>query len=111
MSILWPRRAIPRLSAPTEVATPPTLGSSVWTNCKIFKGLDNETFRPLKIFAVARERFCRARRNAGVKLIGIGKRFVEKRFCTKNTVVRERAAAEQDTTRSDEAVVTHAHRL
>jgi hypothetical protein len=82
----------------------------VCTNCKIFNALDNETFRPLEIFAVAGERFYRPRRNAAVKLISIGKTLVEKRFRTEHAEVRQCASAEQHAIRADETVVTNSHR-
>src|SRR5438445_3006507 len=97
MSSLCPRRASPRLSARTDAATPPTPGSSVCTNCRIFNALDNETFRAPEIFGVARKRFYRPRRDAAIKLIGIGETFVEQRFRSENAEVGQRASAEQDT--------------
>src|SRR5437016_14542606 len=111
MSLLCPRRASPRLSASTEVATPPTLGSSVCTNCKIFTALDHETFRPLEIFAVAGERFYRLRRNAAVKLVSIGKTLVEERFRSEHGEVRQCASAEQHAISTDKTVVTDSHRF
>src|SRR6266568_8359553 len=111
MSILCPRRTSPRLSASTDVATPPTLGSSVCTNCRIFNTLDNETFRPLKIFAVARKRFYRPCRDSAVKLIRIGEGFVEQRLCAEDTKIRQYASAEQDAIGPDKTVIANAHWL
>src|SRR6266446_377478 len=111
MSSLCPRRASPRLSARTDAATPPTLGSSVCTNCRIFKALNNETFRPPEIFAVVRKRFYRPRRNATVKLIGIGEIFVEKRFRSENAKIGQRASTEQHAIGPDETIITHPHRF
>src|SRR5205085_11218726 len=111
MSILCPRRASPRLSASTEVATPPTLGSSVCTNWRIFNALDNETFRPLKIFVVARERLYRTRRDAAIKLIRFSETFVEQRFRAENTKIGQRTSAKQYAIRPDETIIPHPHRL
>jgi len=83
----------------------------VCTNCRIFNALDNETFRPLKIFAVARQRFYRPRRDAAVKLIGIGEVFVEQRFRAENAKVRQCASAEQDAIGPDKTIIAYAYRL
>ena len=77
------------------------------TNCRIFNALDNETFRPLKIFAVARERFYRPRRNAAVKLISIGKTFVEKRFRSENAEIGQRGAAKQNAIGSNKTIIAY----
>ena len=81
------------------------------TNCRIFNALDNETFRPLKIFAVARQRFYRLRRHAAIKLIRIGKTFIEKRFRAKNAEIRQRAAAEQGAIGPDKTKIADANRF
>src|SRR5947207_14518302 len=105
MSILWPRRANPRLSENTAAATPPTLGSSVWTSWRIFSGLDNKTFRSLKIFAVRREFLDRARRNAAVKLIRFGEIFIHQRFRADHAEIGKRAPAENHTIGTDKTII------
>src|SRR5256885_8011873 len=110
MSILWPRLAKRRLSSRTAAATPPTLGSSVWTICKIFSELDNETFRPLKIFVIGRESFNRARRNAAVKLIRFGKSLVHERFGADHAKIRQDTASKQNAIGSDETVIANPNR-
>src|SRR5437588_2185848 len=110
MSILWPRRASPRLRVSTAAATPPTPGSSVCTICKIFNALDNEAFRPLKIFAVWRKFLDWPRRHAAEKLIRFRKTFVEERFGAEHGKVRKRASTEQNAVRSDETVIANSHR-
>src|SRR6202030_1206721 len=109
MSILCPRCASPRLSASTAVATPPTLGSSVWTICKIFSGLDNETFRPLKGFAVRRQSFNRAGRHAAVKLIRFGKGLVHERFGADHAIIRQNATTKQNAIGPDKTVIANSN--
>src|SRR5260370_34133112 len=111
MSSLWPRHTSPRLSARTAAVTPPTLGSSVSTNCKIFKALNNEAFRPLELFGVVRKRFYRPRRNAAIKLIDIREIFVEKRFRSENAKIVQRASTKQHAIGPDKTIITHPHSL
>ena len=73
--------------------------------------LDNETFRPLEIFVVARKRFYRAGRNAPVKLISLGESFVEQRFRAENGEVGQRASAEQYAIGPDKTIIADAHRF
>src|SRR3984893_1136055 len=111
MSILWPRLASPRLRSRTAAATPPTFGSSVWTNCKIFSVLDNKTFRPLKIFAFGRQLFDRARRHSSVKLMRFGEAFVHQRFRAHHAKIRKHAATQQNAIGSDKTIIANLDRL
>lgn len=79
-------------------------------NCKIFNALDNEAFRPLKIFAFAAERLDRPRRNAAVELIRFGESLIQKGFCSENAKIRQRAATKQNTIRPNKTIVTNTHR-
>src|SRR5947209_12292933 len=110
ISTLWPRFAIPRLKPNTAAATPPTLGSSVCTNCRIFRALDNETFRALEILEVRRELFNRASRHAAVKLMGFSERFVHQGFGSHNAEIRQDTATQKHAVRPDKTVVTNSYR-
>src|SRR5690242_324920 len=106
ISTLWPHFAMPRLKPSTAAATPPTLGSSVCTNCRIFRALDNETFRPLEIFEVGGEFLDRAGRHTAIQLIGFSERFVHQRFRAHDAEIRQDTATKKDAVCSDKTIVT-----
>ena len=81
------------------------------TNCRIFNALDNETFRPLEIFAVARQRFYRPRRHTAVKLTGIGEALVEQRFGPKNAKIGQRAPPKKHAICSNKTIIAYPYRL
>jgi hypothetical protein len=73
--------------------------------------LNNETFRPLKIFALRRQSFDRARRHAAVKLIRFSEALVHQRLCADYAKIRKHTPAKQNTIRPNKTIIANLHRL
>lgn len=72
--------------------------------------LDYETRRAREVGVIRRQRLQRSRGHAPVQLMRFAKSFVHQRFCADHRIIRDRAAAEQHTVRSDEAIIADGDR-